>query len=296
VVHPNVAPAFFALALSAGRILPAAGAGDEAPFFFVHLSDPQLGFFDENRTFHREVENLRRTVEHLNRLRPALVVITGDLINKPGDGAQAEAYLKAIRTVDPSIPVHSISGNHDVENAPTAASLAWYRSTFGPDRGTFAYKDCRFIFFNSTLLHSPKNCPKEAEDERSWLAAELKRARRETNGHIFVLQHHPWFVETPDEADSYHAIPRADRQKLLPVLREARVTATLAGHLHRCAEARDERMQVLVAGPVGKPLGKDPSGLRIVWVFADRIEHRYYGLDEVPAGINLRGPRDRRRL
>ncbi len=286
--------AILALALSAGGLFSAAGAGEEARFFFVHLSDPQLGFFDENRTFHREVENLRRTVEHLNRIRPALVVVTGDLIHRPGDKAQAEAYLKAIRTVDPSIPVHSISGNHDVENVPTPASLAWYRSTFGPDRGTFSHKGCRFLFLNSTLLHSPKNCPQEAEEQRSWFVRELESARNEKNDHIFVLQHHPWFVEKPDEADSYHSIPRADREKLLPALREAGVTATLAGHLHRCAEAHDGRMQVLVAGPVGKPLGKDPSGLRIVWVFANRIEHRYYGLDEVPASINLRGPRDRR--
>ena len=51
---------------------------------------------------------------------------------------------------------------------------------------------------------------------------------------------------------------------------------------------------MVVAGPVGKPLGKNPAGLEIVWVFAHRIEHRYYGLDEVPRQVKLTGPRARR--
>jgi hypothetical protein len=41
---------------------------------------------------------------------------------------------------------------------------------------------------------------------------------------------------------------------------------------------------------VGTPMGKDPSGLRVVWVFDDRIEHRYYGLEETPEKIDLKGP------
>jgi hypothetical protein len=33
---------------------------------------------------------------------------------------------------------------------------------------------------------------------------------------------------------------------------------------------------------VGYPLGDDPSGLRIVKVSRNIIEHRYYGLDQIP--------------
>ncbi|GAH76052.1 unnamed protein product, partial [marine sediment metagenome] len=38
---------------------------------------------------------------------------------------------------------------------------------------------------------------------------------------------------------------------------------------------------------VGKPLGDAPSGLRIVKVFTDSIEHIYYGLDEIPDSIRF---------
>ncbi len=49
----------------------------------------------------------------------------------------------------------------------------------------------------------------------------------------------------------------------------------------------DDGLEMVTTGPVGKPLGDDPSGLRVVKVFSDRIEHRYYGLDDVPPSITL---------
>ena len=51
---------------------------------------------------------------------------------------------------------------------------------------------------------------------------------------------------------------------------------------------------MVATGPVGKPLGSDPSGLRVVWVFDDHLEHRYYALEAVPAEVPASGPRDRR--
>ena len=44
---------------------------------------------------------------------------------------------------------------------------------------------------------------------------------------------------------------------------------------------------MVTTGPVGYPLGDDPSGLRIVKVYRDRIEHAYYGLDTIPETIKL---------
>jgi hypothetical protein len=38
---------------------------------------------------------------------------------------------------------------------------------------------------------------------------------------------------------------------------------------------------------VGKPLGKAPSGLRIVKVYRDKIEHSFYGLDELPLSVTF---------
>ena len=47
--------------------------------------------------------------------------------------------------------------------------------------------------------------------------------------------------------------------------------------------------EIVATGPLGKPLRKDPSGVRIVEVYKDRLVHRYYPLDAVPEQVCLRG-------
>ena len=39
---------------------------------------------------------------------------------------------------------------------------------------------------------------------------------------------------------------------------------------------------MVTTGSVGYPLGEDPSGLRIVKISRDKIEHQFYGLDQIP--------------
>ena len=62
-------------------------AADE-PWFFIQLSDPQLGMFTDNRDFAQDAANFEFAVAAVNRLKPAFVVVTGDLVHKPGDAAQ----------------------------------------------------------------------------------------------------------------------------------------------------------------------------------------------------------------
>ena len=89
------------------------------------------------------------------------------------------------------------------------------------------------------------------------------------------------------ESDSSAAIPGAQRGPLLELLRSHNVEAVFAGHWHKNAISFDGPMQVVISGPVGYPLGDDPSGIRIVSVYDDRVEHHYYGLDEVPSAVDL---------
>jgi len=273
---------------------PAEG-GAPARFFFIQLSDPQFGFFEDNKGFSRESANLEKVVEQVNRLKPAFVVVTGDLVNLPGDAAQAAEYLRIMKRVDPKIPIHSVPGNHDVDNVPTPGSIDWFRRTFGPDHGSFSVQGCSFLYLNSGLLVHPEKCPKEAEEQLRWFQAEIKRARSEKPLHFILFQHHPWYVGSPVEPDDYHNIPAARRKGCLDLLAKAGARATFAGHLHRSAEGRRTgAMEMVASGPVGKPLGADPSGLRVVWVFDDHLEHRYYGLEAVPAEVRTSGPHDRK--
>jgi hypothetical protein len=75
---------------------------------------------------------------------------------------------------------------------------------------------------------------------------------------------------------------------MLALMKESGVAAVFAGHYHGNALAKDESLEMVTTGPVGKALRKDPSGLRIVEVREDGLCHRYYGLDEVPDKVELK--------
>lgn len=44
---------------------------------------------------------------------------------------------------------------------------------------------------------------------------------------------------------------------------------------------------MITTGPVGKPFGKEVSGFRVVIVHKTKIQHQYYGMDDVPKTIDL---------
>lgn len=266
-------------------VLPRLTAAE--PFFFIQLSDPQLGMFTENRDFVQDAANFEFAVAAVNRLRPAFVVITGDLVHKPGDAAQIAEYRRIVAKIDGSIPVHNIAGNHDVENVPTAASLSAYAKIFGPDRYTFRHAGLTGIVLNSSVIHSPDKAPEALAEQERWLRAELGQARAEGARHIVVFQHHPWFIKTATEADQYFNIPTVRRAPYLALFREFGVRYLFCGHYHRNAEAKDGELENITSGPVGKPLGGAKSGIRVALVRDDRIEHRYYELGELPAKIEL---------
>ena len=265
---------------------PGIAAADD-PFFFIQLSDPQLGMFTENRDFVQDAANFEFAVTAVNRLKPAFVVITGDLVHKPGDAAQIAEYRRIVAKIDRAIPVYNIAGNHDVENVPTPASLATYTKIFGPDRYTFEHQGLVGIVLNSSVIHSPDKTAEALAEQERWLRGELTRARSGGARHIVVFQHHPWFIKSPTEADQYFNIPLARRAAYLALFREFGVRYLFCGHYHRNAEGRDGEIENITSGPVGKPLGGAKSGIRVAIVRADKIEHRYYELGELPTAIEL---------
>ena len=271
--------------------LACAGRGAAAePFFFIQLSDPQLGMFTENKDFAQDAANFEFAVAAVNRLRPAFVVITGDLVHKPGDAAQIAEYRRIAAKIDPAIPVYNIAGNHDVENAPTPASLAAYAKIFGADRYVFRHGGLIGVVLNSSLIHTPEKAAAELAEQDRWLRAELVKARAENPRHLVVFQHHPWFLKTAAEPDEYFNIPLARRSAHLALFREFGVRYLFCGHYHRNAEARDGGLENITSGPVGKPLGGAKSGLRVAIVRDDRIEHRYHELGDLPVRIDLNPP------
>jgi 3',5'-cyclic AMP phosphodiesterase CpdA len=271
----------------AGALLAVAPIRSQTePFFFVQFSDPQFGFFTGDGDFSQETANLEFAVASVNRLKPAFVVITGDLVNKPGDAAQIAEYQRVVAKILPSIPVHQMPGNHDIENVPTPATVAAYRTRFGPDRYRFQYRNLVGIVLNSTLIHSPDKAQEEAAAQEVWLRLELERAKASGARHILVFQHHPWFLASPSEADQYFNIPLARRTPLLTLFREAGVRTLVSGHYHRNAVASDAGLEAITTGPVGRPLGDARSGFRVFFVSDAGITHQYVEFGNIPTTIN----------
>ena len=271
-----------AILLSRGSTLAA------EPFFFIQLTDPQFGMFTENANFLQETANFEFAVATVNRLRPAFVVITGDLVHQPGDAAQIAEYRRIVSKIEQTIPVYDVAGNHDVENVPTPASISGYINIFGSDHYTFRHQEFVGIVLNSCLIHSPQKTPDELVEQERWLHLELEQARDAQTRHIVIFQHHPWFLRTADEPDQYFNIPQERRAGHLALFREFKVKYLFCGHYHRNAIACDGEIEAITTGPVGKPLDGGKSGLRIAIVRDDRIEHRYYDFGELPNRVDLK--------
>lgn len=254
-------------------------------FYFIQMSDPQFGMFNENKSFEKETLNFRKAITEANRLKPAFVVVTGDLINLAFDTAQIAEYKKVSQELDPNIPLYNAAGNHDVGNTPNPENIATYRKEFGADYYTFNYQSMLGIVLNSVYLHSPQNVPSQAQEQEKWLLKTLEEARNKRYIHIIVFLHHPFFLKQPDEADEYFNIPKSTRKKYMDIFKANSIRYVFAGHYHRNAFGMDGDIEMVTTGPVGKPLGNDISGFSIISINGTKITHRYYSLDSIPVRI-----------
>ncbi|MDP6419970.1 MAG: metallophosphoesterase [SAR202 cluster bacterium] len=280
-------------------------------FFFVQMTDPQFGMFaffselteDEVEEYRRrelfarhapekvtgfadETRLYTQAIEGANRLKPAFVVMCGDMVQNPNDQSQVDELFRITALLDDDIDIHWAPGNADVGNAPTPESLALYRERFGPDNYSFEHDGCHFTVINSSVCFNPKNVPDEWESLVRFLSDDLSKARANGCDDVILFAHHPLFLEDADDADSGFVIPRERRRVILDILHGHEVSAVFAGHWHRNNYAEDGNLQMVVTGAIGYPLGDDPSGLRVVKVDSG-VTHRYYAMDHIPDSLEL---------
>jgi D-aminopeptidase len=269
-------------------------AGQSQPWFFIQMSDPQFGMYSTDRGFEQETANFEFAIATANRLKPAFVVITGDLVNKAGDAAEIAEYKRIAAKLDRSIPLYSVPGNHDEGNEPTPESLAAYRGKFGPDYYTFRSHDMAGFVLDGNLLKAPQHVPDEARKQEQRLRHVMEKAKQDGVKQLVVFLHQPLFLEDPKEPEQYFNLPLDTRRRYLDLFHEFGVEHVYAGHYHRNAYGRDGSLEVVTTGPVSRPLGNDPSGLRIVTVKGGKFESHYYGLGYLPAAVDLKIEPERR--
>jgi len=258
-----------------------------------------------SKTWQQEIDNCRKSVEILNKLNPRFVVVCGDLthtfpacLTPNADNlqeqqkmyeAQVRDFKSIMSQINPAIELVCVCGNHDVGNSPTMESIKGYRERFGDDYFAFWIHGVRCIVLNASLYSDPSLALDYHNEQEKWLANELgqfSQTERKPN-HVFVFQHQPWFLTHHDEKDQYFNINIKTRLRVLEQFRQAGVRAVFAGHLHENSYGRFGDMEMITTSAVGRPLGTDASGFRLVKVYENHISHQYYSLDSVPSQVTL---------
>ncbi|MCP5059080.1 MAG: hypothetical protein GY937_20440 [bacterium] len=252
IAFPTLAPMMkrsIAIGIVLAVIAPASSV--RADGFFLQMADTQFGMFAKplsfsmlgwpwnEDSFEEETQRFEQAISHANRLKPAFVAFCGDLVNTPGHSGQIAEFKRIAAQLDAEIPLHLVAGNHDIENEPTPQTLARYRDDFGKDWYSFRHDDVYGIVLNSTILVEPDAVQADVDAQLAWLEAELPQAQASGARHILVFQHHPYFIEAPDESDGYFNIPHETRRLYLDLFKAHGVHAVFAGHYHRNSEGRD---------------------------------------------------------
>lgn len=266
-------------------------------FCFVQAADSQLGLIDswarkqEEETWEEDVRLSKLSVQCANQLepRPKFMVICGDLINAEPTKRHYQAQMKDFKEIysalECDIPLVCVCGNHDVGNTPTAENVQSYRSNYGDDYFSFWVEGVFFIVLNSQYYFDRSLVPDEYANQESWLDEQLEVSK--SAQHTVVFQHIPPFISTADEPDQYFNLPLSQRTRFLSKLKEAGVRHLFCGHYHGNAVNRDDNLEVVVTSAIGQQLRGDESGMRIVKVFKEKIEHDYHSFDKFPTSVCL---------
>jgi serine/threonine-protein phosphatase CPPED1 len=276
IIFLSVLTCLFAYASSQNK-------SENTPWFFIQITDPQMGMYENNEGFGKETALLEKAITGINQLRPDFVVFTGDFVHDKNSPQQIEGFKKLMAKIDPAIRVYYTPGNHDLGQNPGKQSLKLFRQNYGKVRFAFLHKGSAFIGFNSSCLKDRQ--VKQEHEQFNWIAGKLRKYSQAD--HRILFCHYPFFNSTPEEPESYSNIAPDHRKKYLSLLMDSRVDAVFSGHLHSNREFSYNKTMLVTTSALGKPLGSDPSGLRIIKIYNNRIEHHYYGLDELPDSVTF---------
>ena len=246
--------------LAAAAALALVSCGPKS-FTFVQLSDPQVGFMDRTGDLSYSDNLMKDAVAAVNRVKPELVIITGDLVNDALDNSEINIYKNNIAAITPKAEVYALPGNHDMRPW-TEENYKRFLKFNGYDRFSFVKNDCAFIGFDSCCIKD--GIEEQEANQLVWLVDELKKAQG--SRYIFLFTHCPIFRESIDEKEDYFNFSRAKRDEYLELFKKFNVNAVFAGHTHKAYSSEWNGIKLITAGPVGTPLDGGISGLNVVRV------------------------------
>lgn len=266
------------------------------PFYFIHAADTQFGLIDrylkklDKPGWDEEKELSEMLVLACNTIepKPKFIIICGDLIDAyPHLGELKRMQINDLKKIFSklNIPLVCVCGNHDIGNEPTMGALIEYKNDFGPDYFYFIQNGILFIVLNSQFYEHREYVEDYAKEQDDWLEKILKQCKHFK--YSIVFQHIPWFLKDPNEDKDYFNIAKETRLKWLSKFKEAGVTKVLCGHYHKNGGGWFEDIELVITSAVGAQLGEDESGVRIVKILKEGIEHEYYPMPKIPNNVSL---------
>ena len=190
---------------------------------------------------HEEQESERALARLAERLRPQLIVASGDLAHR-GRRQQLERAAELLRSLGP--PVLAVPGNHDLPYTLARFMRPWaeFERVWETTEPTASSPELHVVGLNSARpFRHQGGALSRAQLERASerLGAAAPEALR-----VAVLHHHllgaPWRAA--------HKRPVSRRNRVLRALVDAGADLILAGHIHQAAVSERHEFEVVGDG------------------------------------------------
>ena len=276
---------------------------DQDTFTFVHASD-----------LHVSRESLARTQRMrtmADALKPAFVIITGDLVKDALRVGEAEARgyyeLVAAERREFRAPVFTVPGNHEAFGIETKSShvdpkhplfgRGMYREYFGPDYYSFTYGGVHFVALNTVDINGEWYYGHVDARQLAWLKRDVREIPDDMP--VVTFDHIPFYT-TMDQIGGFnesataaatliavdgrtqfrHSV--ANAPAVLAVFGTRRRVLALGGHFHVAEriERPGENVRYATAAATVGPVGPFPSGFTLYTVRHGEIDSgRFIQLD-----------------
>ncbi len=217
-------------------------------FTFVHASDTHV--------HEQNIDRTRRLRALVDSLRPAFVLITGDLIRDalrvPEANARAEYDLLTRELAAFTVPVFTVPGNHDIFGIERHHSLVsranpvygkrLHRTVRGPNYYSFTYGGLHFMGLDTVDYDDLNYFGHVDSVQVNWMKQDLTRLAAGTR--VVTFNHIP-FVSAAETIDGFRETepaPTVVRLRGRPFFRHVVQNAELL------VEVLDERLEIALGG------------------------------------------------
>lgn len=190
-------------------------------FYFVQITDTHFGEGDH-------LDRTQKAVERINDLPMKIkcVVHTGDItMNKIDDKKVVDSGLSILEKL--TVPIHYISGNHDILPQKQELIRKAYSDKFGGLISQSEYNNVVFIFIYTEPLR--KSFKIEGYQPMKQLEEYLKKSK----GKPVIIFHHAPSVDNFYKNKLHKSWKTGIKEKWVKLINAYNVKAVIAGHFHR---------------------------------------------------------------